>query len=103
AFEQELPEQIVWRQKEQFSDGVGYSWIDSLKAIAEQKVSDEEFAESAQRFPVNTPKNKEEYWYRTMFESHFPTEAAALTVPSVKSVACSTPEALAWDKSFQEM
>ncbi|GAA4512245.1 asparagine synthase B [Sphingobacterium thermophilum] len=103
AFEDYLPESIVWRQKEQFSDGVGYSWIDTLKAQAESLVSDEEFASAAERFPVNTPKNKEEYYYRSIFESHFPSEAAAKTVPSVKSVACSTPEALLWDASFQNL
>lgn len=103
AFEDYLPESIAWRQKEQFSDGVGYSWIDTLKAQAEEKVSDTEFATAADRFPVNTPKNKEEFLYRTIFESHFPSEAASKTVPSVKSVACSTPEALAWDASFQNL
>lgn len=103
AFEDYLPESIAWRQKEQFSDGVGYSWIDTLKAQAESKVTDEEFALAAVRFPLNTPKNKEEFYYRTIFESHFPSEAAAQTVPSVKSVACSTPEALAWDVSFQNL
>lgn len=103
AFEDYLPESIAWRQKEQFSDGVGYSWIDTLKQQAEDKVSDAEFASAAERFPINTPKNKEEYLYRTIFESHFPSEAAAKTVPSVKSVACSTPEALLWDASFQNL
>lgn len=103
AFEDYLPESIAWRQKEQFSDGVGYSWIDTLKAQAEQKVTDGEMAEAAVRFPVNPPKNKEEYLYRRIFEEHFPSETAALTVPSVKSVACSTPEALAWDASFQNL
>lgn len=103
AFEDYLPESIAWRQKEQFSDGVGYSWIDTLKAQAEAKVSDAEFAGAATRFPINTPKNKEEYYYRSIFESHFPSVAAATTVPSVKSVACSTPEALLWDVSFQNM
>lgn len=103
AFEDYLPESIAWRQKEQFSDGVGYSWIDTLKEQAESKVSDQEFAAAAERFPVNTPKNKEEFLYRTIFESHFPSAAAAATVPSVKSVACSTPEALAWDASFQNL
>lgn len=103
AFEDYLPESIAWRQKEQFSDGVGYSWIDTLKEQAEAKVSDADFEAASVRFPVNTPKNKEEYYYRSIFESHFPSEAAALTVPSVKSVACSTPEALAWDASFQNM
>ena len=103
AFEDYLPESIAWRQKEQFSDGVGYSWIDTLKEQAESKVSDAEFADAATRFPVNVPKNKEEYYYRSIFESHFPSEAAAKTVPSVKSVACSTPEALMWDASFQNL
>jgi asparagine synthase (glutamine-hydrolysing) len=103
AFEDYLPESIAWRQKEQFSDGVGYSWIDTLKEQAENKVSDQEFAEASTRFPINTPKNKEEFLYRTIFESHFPSTAAAKTVPSVKSVACSTPEALAWDASFQNL
>ncbi|MBD1422088.1 asparagine synthase B [Sphingobacterium chuzhouense] len=103
AFEDYLPESIAWRQKEQFSDGVGYSWIDTLKELAESKVSDVEFETAASRFPINTPKNKEEFLYRSIFESHFPSEAAAKTVPSVKSVACSTPEALAWDASFQNM
>ncbi len=103
AFEDYLPDSIAWRQKEQFSDGVGYSWIDALKEQAEQKISDTEFESGANRFPVNTPKNKEEYLYRTIFESYFPSEAAAQTVPSVKSVACSTPEALAWDASFQNL
>ncbi|RZF62723.1 asparagine synthase B [Sphingobacterium corticibacterium] len=103
AFEDYLPESIAWRQKEQFSDGVGYSWIDTLKELAENNVSDVEFETAAVRFPVNPPKNKEEFLYRSIFESHFPSEAAAMTVPSVKSVACSTPEALAWDASFQNM
>ena len=103
AFEDYLPESIAWRQKEQFSDGVGYSWIDTLKLQAEELVSDADFAAAAARYPINTPKNKEEFLYRTIFEGHFPSEAAAQTVPSVKSVACSTPEALAWDASFQGM
>lgn len=98
-----LPESIAWRQKEQFSDGVGYSWIDTLKAQAEERVSDAEMEAVAARFPINTPQNKEEYLYRTIFEEHFPSSAAALTVPSVKSVACSTPEALLWDASFQNV
>ncbi|MFD1769067.1 asparagine synthase B [Sphingobacterium suaedae] len=103
AFEDYLPESIAWRQKEQFSDGVGYSWIDTLKEQAELRVSDVEFETASARFPINTPKNKEEFLYRTIFESYFPSEAAAKTVPSVKSVACSTPEALAWDASFQNL
>ena len=103
AFEDYLPESIAWRQKEQFSDGVGYSWIDTLKEQAEFKVSDDDFASATERFPINTPKNKEEYLYRSIFESHFPSQTAAETVPSVKSVACSTPEALLWDASFQNL
>lgn len=103
AFEDYLPEEIAWRQKEQFSDGVGYSWIDTLKAQAEEKVSDIAFAAASSRFPFNTPKNKEEYLYRSIFEEHFPSQTAAKTVPSVKSVACSTPEALAWDTAFQNL
>ena len=103
AFEDFLPDEIVWRQKEQFSDGVGYGWIDSLKAKAENLVSDEQMAKAPHRFPVNTPKTKEEYHYRSIFSEHFPSDEAARCVPSVKSVACSTPEALAWDQSFLNM
>lgn len=103
AFEDLLPEAIVWRQKEQFSDGVGYSWIDTLKARATEQVSDEELAKAHFRFPVNPPQTKEEYVYRSIFSRHFPSEAAAACVPSVKSVACSTPEALAWDASFRNL
>lgn len=101
AFEDLLPESIAWRQKEQFSDGVGYSWIDSLKEVAEKEVTDEMMTNSKFRFPLNTPQNKEEYRYRTIFEEHFPSETAAATVPSVPSVACSTPIALEWDEAFK--
>jgi len=101
AFEDYLPEKIVWRQKEQFSDGVGYAWIDTLKEMTSGKVSDEMMASARYMFPVNTPRNKEEYYYRALFTEHFPSEAAAMTVPSVPSVACSTAEALAWDESFR--
>ncbi|MEC5158826.1 asparagine synthase B [Chryseobacterium sp. MP_3.2] len=101
AFEDLLPESITWRQKEQFSDGVGYSWIDSLKEVAEKEVTDEMMTNSKFRFPLNTPQNKEEYRYRTIFEEHFPSETAAATVPSVPSVACSTPIALEWDEAFK--
>lgn len=103
AFEDLLPEGIAWRQKEQFSDGVGYSWIDSLKEVAEKEVSDEMMANAKFRFPLNTPQNKEEYRYRAIFEEHFPSETAAATVPSVPSVACSTPIALEWDEAFKTM
>lgn len=102
-FEDLLPESIVWRQKEQFSDGVGYNWIDTLKQMTSEQVSDEEFAQAAMRFPVNTPQNKEEYYYRSIFEEHFPSKSAALSAPSVPSVACSTAEALAWDDTFRSM
>ena len=103
AFEDMLPKSVCWRQKEQFSDGVGYSWIDSLKKITSEAVTDSMMATAAERFPVNTPMNKEEYYYRSIFEEHFPSKSAAMTVPSVPSVACSTAEALAWDKSFQNL
>ena len=101
AFAGMLPADVTWRQKEQFSDGVGYGWIDSLKEVAARVVSDEEMAHAAERFPVNPPRNKEEYCYRRLFEEHFPSENAARSVPSVPSVACSTAEALAWDASFR--
>ncbi len=101
AFSDMLPESIVWRQKEQFSDGVGYSWIDTLKMMAEESVSDDEMAHADAHFPINPPRNKEEYCYRRIFEKHFPSESAARSVPSVPSVACSTAEALAWDAAFQ--
>lgn len=103
AFSDMLPESVAWRQKEQFSDGVGYSWIDTLKAMTATAVSDEDMAHAAERFPINPPRNKEEYYYRSIFEEHFPSKSAAMCVPSVPSVACSTAEALAWDKAFQNM
>lgn len=101
AFEDILPASVAWRQKEQFSDGVGYSWIDTLRHTAESKVSDKQMAHASERFPINTPMSKEEYWYRTMFEEHFPSVSAAKTVPSVPSVACSTAIALEWDASLK--
>lgn len=103
AAEDLLPPEILWRQKEQFSDGVGYNWIDTLKKVAEEKVSDENFIKAHFRFPINPPQTKEEYHYRSIFSALFPSDAAALCVPSVKSVACSTPEALAWDPAFQHL
>jgi asparagine synthase (glutamine-hydrolysing) len=103
AFEDYLPESIAWRQKEQFSDGVGYNWIDTLKKMVSEKVSDSQFSNARYRFPINPPQSKEEYYYRSIFSEHFPSDSAALCVPSVPSVACSTPEALAWDKSFQNV
>lgn len=103
AFEDYLPADVVWRQKEQFSDGVGYGWIDTLKMMTSRMVTDEQLANARFRFPVNPPLNKEEYYYRSIFAEHFPSDSAAKCVPSVPSVACSTPEALAWDESFRNM
>ncbi len=103
AFANMLPEDVAWRQKEQFSDGVGYSWIDTLKEITANAVSDEQMVHAAERFPINPPMNKEEYYYRSIFEEYFPSESAARSVPSVPSVACSTAEALAWDASFKNV
>jgi asparagine synthase (glutamine-hydrolysing) len=103
AFEHYLPKEVAWRQKEQFSDGVGYSWIDSLKVHVDNEVSDQLFEAAAFRFPINTPLTKEAYFYRAIFEEHFPLESAALCVPYGKSVACSTPKALEWDEQFKLM
>ncbi|MEN9309947.1 MAG: asparagine synthetase [Pseudomonadota bacterium] len=103
AFEGYLPKEILWRQKEQFSDGVGYGWIDGLKAHAEAQVSDRELAAADKRFPHNPPQTKEAYFYRTMFERFYPSPAAAETVPGGKSIACSSPAAIAWDASFAAM
>ncbi len=103
AFADMLPEAVAWRQKEQFSDGVGYNWIDTLKQLTADMVSDDDMAHAAERFPINPPRNKEEYYYRSIFAEHFPSDAAARSVPSVPSVACSTAEALAWDEQFKNM
>ena len=103
SFENYLPDSVAWRQKEQFSDGVGYDWIDSLKELVNKEVSDAMFKNAKFTFPFQTPMSKEEYYYRSIFESHFPSETAAKTVPSVPSIACSTPIALEWDKSFKNM
>ena len=103
AFSDMLPQEIVWRQKEQFSDGVGYSWIDTLKKITSEQVSDEQMAHAAERFPINTPLCKEEYYYRSIFEEHFPSESAARSVPHEASVACSTAIALEWDEAWKNM
>ena len=103
AFADMLPAEIAWRQKEQFSDGVGYSWIDTLKQITAEAVSDEQMAHAADRFPINPPKNKEEYYYRSIFAEHFPSDSAARSVPSEASVACSTAIALEWDAAFKNM
>ncbi len=101
AFSDILPDEIAWRQKEQFSDGVGYNWIDTLRRVTSEQVSDEQMENAAERFHINPPLNKEEYYYRSIFEELFPSESAARSVPSVPSVACSTAEALAWDTAFQ--
>ncbi|NNK19783.1 MAG: asparagine synthase B [Flavobacteriaceae bacterium] len=103
AFESYLPESVAWRQKEQFSDGVGYSWIDTLKEMVAKEVSDEQLANAKFRFPIQTPSTKEEFYYRSIFESHFPSDAAALCVPQEASVACSTKIALEWDEAFKNM
>ena len=103
AFADLLPEEVAWRQKEQFSDGVGYSWIDTLKQITSEAVSDEQMAHAAERFPINPPQNKEEYYYRSIFAEHFPSDSAAKSVPSEASVACSTAIALEWDEAFKNM
>lgn len=103
AFADLLPDAVAWRQKEQFSDGVGYSWIDTLKQVTSNLVSDEQMTHAAERFPINPPRNKEEYYYRSIFAEHFPSDSAARSVPSVPSVACSTAEALAWDEAFKNM
>ncbi len=103
AFEDYLPESVAWRQKEQFSDGVGYSWIDTLKEVVAKEVSDEQMENAAFRFPIQTPTSKEEYYYRSIFATHFPSDAAALSVPQEPSVACSTKIALEWDEAFKHM
>ncbi len=103
AFASLLPAEVAWRQKEQFSDGVGYSWIDTLKRITSEAVSDEQMAHAAERFPINPPRNKEEYYYRSIFAEHFPSDSAARSVPSEASVACSTAIALEWDAAFRNM
>ncbi len=103
AFEDMLPESVAWRQKEQFSDGVGYSWIDTLKEMVNAEITNEQMENAKYRFPLQTPSSKEEFYYRSIFEEHFPSDTAALSVPSVPSVACSSPVALEWDESFKNM
>ena len=103
AFAHMLPDEVAWRQKEQFSDGVGYSWIDTLKAMTAVAVTDEQMAHAAERFPINPPRNKEEYYYRSIFAEHFPSQSAARSVPSEASVACSTATALEWDEAFRHL
>lgn len=103
AFEDMLPESVAWRQKEQFSDGVGYSWIDTLKEMVNNEITDDQMQNAHFRFPIQTPQNKEEFYYRSIFEEHFPSDAAALSVPQEASVACSTKIALEWDEAFKNM
>ena len=103
AFTDLLPESVTWRQKEQFSDGVGYGWIDALQDYADARVSDTELADATERFPYQPPSTKEAYWFRGLFEEHFPLASAAQCVPGGASVACSTPEALAWDDSLAQV
>jgi asparagine synthase (glutamine-hydrolysing) len=103
AFEELLPDEIAWRQKEQFSDGVGYGWIDAVKDFTAAQVSDDKMARAEGRFPHNPPASKEAYWFRAVFERHFPQASAARTVPGGPTIACSTPEAVQWDKALQAM
>lgn len=103
AFKDMLPPEIVWRQKEQFSDGVGYNWIDTLRKLTSERVTDQQFAAAKHRFPINTPMNKEEYYYRSLYADRFPSESAARCVPHEASVACSTQTALEWDQAFQAL
>ena len=98
-----IPAEVAWRQKEQFSDGVGYSWIDTLKKVTAEAVSDEQMAHAAERFPIHPPQNKEEYYYRSIFSELFPSDSAARCVPSEASVACSTAIALEWDAAFRNL
>ena len=100
AFTGYLPDEILWRQKEQFSDGVGYTWIDSLRDLAEREISDSELSGGAERYALNPPATKEAYLYRSIFERHFPGESAAACVPHGMSIACSTPTAVRWDAAF---
>jgi len=102
-FSDYLPQEVVWRQKEQFSDGVGYNWIDTLKEVAEKEISEQMMEAAAFKFPVNTPQSKEAYYFRAIFEQHFPGDSAAACVPGGPSVACSTPNALEWDKALKEV
>lgn len=103
AFEHMLPPEVAWRQKEQFSDGVGYSWIDTLKIKVNEEVSDAQIQQAAFKFPIQTPQTKEEYYYRSIFSGHFASDAASLSVPQEPSVACSTKIALEWDAAFKTM
>ncbi len=102
-FEGYLPEEVLWRQKEQFSDGVGYSWIDTLKEYVDNQVTDEQLKTSKFRFPINTPTTKEAYFYRAIFSEYYPSDAEARTIHFEESVACSTAKAIEWDESFKSM
>ena len=103
AFEDYLPDEILWRQKEQFSDGVGYSWIDSIKEYVSDLISDQEMVDAKIKFPIKTPTTKEEYYYRSLFSEHFPSNTAAMSVPQEPSIACSTKIALEWDEAFKSI
>ena len=103
TFEGLIPEEVLWRQKEQFSDGVGYDWIDGLKEHAEVQVSDEELSKAHKKFPIHTPETKEAYYYRSIFSNIFSSDQAALTVESGPSIACSSPVAFKWSQEFQHM
>jgi len=103
AFEAYLPESVTWRQKEQFSDGVGYSWIDTLKETVNKEISDDQLENAKYKFPIQTPTSKEEFYYRAIYSEYFPSDTAALCVPQEASVACSTKIALEWDESFKNM
>ncbi len=103
AFEGIIPDEVLWRQKEQFSDGVGYNWIDSLKANADEKVSDDNLANAKRKFPIQPPTTKEGYYYREIFDEMYPSNEAALTVEAGPSIACSSPVAFRWSKEFEEM
>eukprot|EP00884_Botryococcus_braunii_P006202 jgi/Botrbrau1/15583/Bobra.0288s0002.1 len=95
-----LPESVLWRQKEQFSDGVGYDWVDGLKAYAQKVVTDEMWEAREQRFPEHVPSTREYYLLRSIFEEQFPSPCALETVPKGLSIACSTPEAVCWDEEW---
>ena len=103
AFEGIIPDEVLWRQKEQFSDGVGYNWIDSLKANADEKVSDDNLANAKRKFPIQPPTTKEGYYYREIFDEMYPSNEAALTVEAGPSIACSSPVAFRWSKEFEKM
>ena len=98
-----LPDEILWRQKEQFSDGVGYNWIDSLKLNAEDKVSNDKMQNAERKYPIHPPATKEAYYYRSIVFEFYPSNEAALTVEAGPSIACSSPVAFRWSQEFQDM